>query len=415
MSARPRISIVLPTRERADTLVSALRTCTSQDDPDLEIVVSDNCSQDHTREVVETADDSRIRYVNPKTRLGMSQNWEFGLSQTTGDYVMFLGDDDAVMPEAIDALRTLAQDSGRLDAIAWKDASYQWPEHPRPALRSRLTVPLGDSVRLVRSAAMLDEVINFGRSWHALPWIYRSLVSRAAIDGIIARSGRFFCSQIPDVYSGIAVASIVESYVFSDRPYAVNGASGHSTGTSTFAASHKGPADLFTAEPNIAFHPNLNFTPSGPVIVAESYLQARDNHLPLDDRLDIALVLTESLRQAASLESATYDEVYAAVVRTAERHGLVAEVKSFARTHPNQPRKPAEPVLGHKLVANTVTVDCTSYGIRNVFDAAQLAAHLWTVHDQGVFSMRMTAVALARQIQRALSQPQSALRALRAK
>lgn len=413
MTARPRFSVILPTRERADTLVSSLRTCTTQDDPDLEIIVSDNFSQDHTREVVKMADDARILYVNPQQRLGMSQNWEFGLSHATGDYVMFLGDDDGLLPDAVEALRELAVTSGRPDAIAWKDATYHWPDHPEHATRGLLTVPLRKSVKVVSAPAMLKDVISMKVPWMRLPWLYRSLVSRTAIDRVIGRSGRFFCSQIPDVYSGIAIASVIDSYYCSERPYAINGASGYSTGTSQFAAAHKGPATLFATEPNIPFHPTLDFASAGPMIVAESYLQALDNNLQFEHKLDMKLVLTESLRSAAHQDPSKYEEISGAVMRTAQRLGIAGEVESFTSAHPNDPRNPAAPVLGYKKLAGTVTVDAEPYGVRNVYEAAQLAEHLWAIHHDGVFNARNTAIASARHLRQHLSNPQRLVRALR--
>ena len=51
-------TVVIPTRERYDMLEYALRTCVMQDYDNLDIIVSDNFSQDRTREVVESFKDS---------------------------------------------------------------------------------------------------------------------------------------------------------------------------------------------------------------------------------------------------------------------------------------------------------------------------------------------------------------------
>ncbi len=107
MQQGTRISVLIPTRERADTLVSSLRTCTSQDEDDLEIIVSDNFSADDTRYVVESFNDSRIRYLNTGKRLGMSQNFEFAMAHAEGDYITILGDDDGLLPGAVGDLRAL--------------------------------------------------------------------------------------------------------------------------------------------------------------------------------------------------------------------------------------------------------------------------------------------------------------------
>lgn len=45
MSERPQFSIVIPTRNRAETLGPAIETCLSQDFEDFELLIVDNASQ----------------------------------------------------------------------------------------------------------------------------------------------------------------------------------------------------------------------------------------------------------------------------------------------------------------------------------------------------------------------------------
>src|SRR5262245_1422721 len=115
--AAPRFSIVLPTRERADTLAVTLATVTSQAFPDFEVVVCDNHSSPPTAAVVEAArkSDPRVRYVRADRPLAMSDNWELALSHTRGEYICYLGDDDGLMPYALaEADRLLARARERL-------------------------------------------------------------------------------------------------------------------------------------------------------------------------------------------------------------------------------------------------------------------------------------------------------------
>ena len=50
---RPLFSIVIPTYNRSDLVQGAVRSVLGQTFDDFEVVVSDNCSQDDTREVIE--------------------------------------------------------------------------------------------------------------------------------------------------------------------------------------------------------------------------------------------------------------------------------------------------------------------------------------------------------------------------
>ena len=97
MSENIKFNVIIPTRERADTLLHCLRTIVSQNYENLDIIVSDNFSQDNTREVVESFSDPRIKYINTGKRVSMSHNWEFALHHVQGDYVTFVGDDDGFL------------------------------------------------------------------------------------------------------------------------------------------------------------------------------------------------------------------------------------------------------------------------------------------------------------------------------
>src|SRR4051794_771114 len=114
----PRFSVVIPTRERAATLRSCLRTCLAQDFDDYEIIVCDNHSSPPTAEVVSELAHPRLRYVRAPEPLAMSANWELALSQATGEYIVLLGDDDGLIPYALREIDALARGTGAR-AIRW--------------------------------------------------------------------------------------------------------------------------------------------------------------------------------------------------------------------------------------------------------------------------------------------------------
>jgi len=64
-----KVTVVIPTRCRPDTLAKSLQTAIHQDYPNLEIIVSDNFSEDDTEAVVRSANDPRIRQLALKLRL----------------------------------------------------------------------------------------------------------------------------------------------------------------------------------------------------------------------------------------------------------------------------------------------------------------------------------------------------------
>lgn len=244
----PRICVIVPTRERADTLAFTLQTCTRQEYANLEILVCDNCSQDNTAEVVTSIADQRIRYANPGRRLSMADNWEYAISQVDADYVTILGDDDGLLPNAIDDLARLAEKHG-YPILTWSKVEYCWPSYVDPRLRNFMSIPLGNKLVSVKSSLALKHIYKFLLGYRNGPCIYNSLVSMKCVEQVLDRDGKLFQSACPDVYSSLALASVTDQYLFSTRPFSVNGASAHSGGTSHVRPDISSQAsDLFQKE-----------------------------------------------------------------------------------------------------------------------------------------------------------------------
>ncbi len=102
LPSAPLATIGISTYNRADGYLSeALRSALRQTYSNLEIIVSDNCSQDHTEELVRSFRDPRIRYFRQARNLGVNGNFNFCLEQARGSYFLLLHDDDLIDPDFI--------------------------------------------------------------------------------------------------------------------------------------------------------------------------------------------------------------------------------------------------------------------------------------------------------------------------
>jgi glycosyltransferase involved in cell wall biosynthesis len=399
-SKRPKFTVVIPTRERCDTLRAALRTCVTQDYDNLEILVSDNCSQDSTCEVVNSFHDPRVHYINTGRRLGMSQNWEFALSHVDEGYVTYLGDDDGLLPGALAEVSDLIIHHD-CKAISWNSAGYGWPHCSNPDSRNLLSISLGTSLIKCNAATALQEVMSFRLSYEKLPWLYKGFVLHDVIQGIKRQSGRFFNSMIPDLYSGVALASVLESYHYSEKPYALNGASHHSIGTSTFSHVEKQAEKQFLSENNIPFHERLIMAPSIPILIAESALQAREHISSAASlKIDLSQVLDAALREATYYPSGQYQLVIEAVAEIARRNHLPDYSQKIA-AHRNLPRSPAR-FHEFDILRRCAHLDCTRFGVRDVYEASLLCKHFLTLRDSGYFAVSATAKGISALLKRAL-------------
>ena len=123
-----RFSIVIPTRNRAHLLDSAIRSALTQEHDDFEVVVSTNNCADDSVEVVRRHMCERLRHVQTRRTLSMPEHWEFAVGHAQGELVGVLCDDDALIPDALRELDELFNRLPDTDAIVYNIARYFHPD-----------------------------------------------------------------------------------------------------------------------------------------------------------------------------------------------------------------------------------------------------------------------------------------------
>lgn len=90
--------MVIPTYDRAATVVGAIESVLAQSVTDLEVVVVDDGSSDDTETVVTGFADPRVRYVR-RPNGGISAARNTGAAHASGRLLAFLDDDDRLRPD----------------------------------------------------------------------------------------------------------------------------------------------------------------------------------------------------------------------------------------------------------------------------------------------------------------------------
>ncbi|MBL9157851.1 MAG: glycosyltransferase family 2 protein [Verrucomicrobiales bacterium] len=93
----PEISIILPTRNRRETIERTVEHVIGQTFQDWELVISDNASDEEgkipfLKKLAES--DSRIKLHLQPTNIGLHANWRFCIAQSIGRYHIAVTDDD---------------------------------------------------------------------------------------------------------------------------------------------------------------------------------------------------------------------------------------------------------------------------------------------------------------------------------
>lgn len=113
----PSVTIAIPTRNRISYLHRAVDSALSQTYPMLQVIVSDNCSDDGTAESVSEIDDPRLLFLRQTKNLGMVGNWNACVARATGEFFLLLSDDDYLEPRAIEKLVQALGNAGDRDNI----------------------------------------------------------------------------------------------------------------------------------------------------------------------------------------------------------------------------------------------------------------------------------------------------------
>jgi len=118
-NGQPKVSICIPTYNGEAFIGEAINSALAQTYPNIELIISDDGSTDRTIAIAQsfqsqTSVDFRIILHR---NYGLSQNWNFCISQAKGQYIKFLFQDDLLAPECIEKMVALAQQNPEIGMV----------------------------------------------------------------------------------------------------------------------------------------------------------------------------------------------------------------------------------------------------------------------------------------------------------
>lgn len=214
MKNNPKFSILIPTRNGGKYLPYCLESLISQDYDDVEIIVSNNCSEDNTSSYLSSVTDKRVRVIKPAEVLSMAYHYEFALSQAKGDWIMILGDDDGVQPyffELAEFLTTQAEKKN-LNLINSARSYFFWAGC-ESFYADNLVGYHADAFCAVENIKIQGLSVLIGqKAYFETPQMYTtSLFNRKIIEKVKQKQeGAFYKAITPDA-NGAAIAFSVEN------------------------------------------------------------------------------------------------------------------------------------------------------------------------------------------------------------
>jgi len=124
------LSIVIPTKNRQDYCLFALKQILSLGLQNIEVCIQDNSDTDELRKDVENLKATNIVYNYHGGVLSFVDNFSEAISISSGEYICIIGDDDGILPSIINYVKKA--DEENLDAIIPSlGIVYIWPSEKK--------------------------------------------------------------------------------------------------------------------------------------------------------------------------------------------------------------------------------------------------------------------------------------------
>jgi len=113
----PFFSVVIPAYNRPEYLRVALEGVVVQTFRDFEVLVVDDFSEDDIKGLVNSFNDSRIRYMLNERTVGANGARNTGILNARGEWIKFLDDDDYWLPEMLQLVMQKIDENTRFGAV----------------------------------------------------------------------------------------------------------------------------------------------------------------------------------------------------------------------------------------------------------------------------------------------------------
>ena len=193
---KPKISVITITFNSAATLEETILSVTSQDYPDLEYVIIDGGSTDGTLDIIRKYQD-KIQIVVSEPDRGISDAFNKGIAQATGEIVGIINSDDILLPAALQKVADLYDPkvdvySGHI--LFWDvDTDETFPSYPDVAFDTlRLQYNVAHPARFIRKDAyerygLYREDLRYMMDIELLCRFYKQGASFLLVDSTLAK------------------------------------------------------------------------------------------------------------------------------------------------------------------------------------------------------------------------------------
>src|SRR5687767_8969737 len=116
----PTVTVGLPVYNGANLMRRAIDSILAQTEPNLELVISDNCSSDETEEICReyARHDDRVVYTKTERNLGAALNYGRLTELARGKFFRWISHDDWMAPDFVESCLPIANSADDIVSVA---------------------------------------------------------------------------------------------------------------------------------------------------------------------------------------------------------------------------------------------------------------------------------------------------------
>ncbi len=158
MSIAGKVSVLITTWNSASHLESCLGALAAQDDPDFEVIVVDNASNDATRQILESFQPrlgGRLRVVLNSENVGFAAAQNQAIRESRGEWLLSLNPDVVASPRFVSALVAAGRRDERAGAVCGK--LLRWMPETKTTLPKYTVDSKADSLEEIEAVRAFEE------------------------------------------------------------------------------------------------------------------------------------------------------------------------------------------------------------------------------------------------------------------
>ena len=256
------LSIIIPTRNRHEYLLKCIEQILNNTSEKVQVVVQDNSDKPIRSEMEAINIAERVKYNYCSHQLSFVDNFSQALSLSEGEYVMYIGDDDGVLPIIEKYVQKMVKNSIEI-LVPTISFEYFWPNSVY--IKGKIDgvirlVPQQPKMTMINAAKQVQRLVKNGGldyTYMNLAKVYHGIVKRSLFEEIYEKTGVYFGGLTPDIYMAVVLSLVSKSVYYSNEAFTIAGVCPGSGSAQSSLGIHHGK---YESAPHLVGHEKYDWS-----------------------------------------------------------------------------------------------------------------------------------------------------------